>query len=128
MARRARILAACLLAGCVPHDGIVATEVHGAWVFARTEPASAWDAALHTGQAAIVERCLQIGDAVVVWNADQLDVAEAIVARTVDGEALTVAVGGGGRSLVDDHPLTDVQARCAAPHVWAAAPGDLVVE
>lgn len=132
----------CLLLGlaaaglaCTTTDtttDVVADQRSGVWVFTYgSDPTSGMDA-LATGQAAIVDDCLLVGDAVVVWFDDQLDTVDDIIARVQDGETLLIEVGGGGLSLaeggtVDDFPSAVVD-HCSPGEVWFASGDPVTVE
>lgn len=108
-------------------DDVVAEQVEGVWVFSfAVTPDGSMDA-LHAGEAQVVDGCLQIGAAVVVWREAQLPSVEDLVARLLDGEALRVELGGGGLSLEEGSTEADLPSaiveHCTASEVWFAADG-----
>ena len=105
-------------------DAVQAVEVDGVWVF-QHDPAEVSNDALHSGTPAIVNGCLVIDDAVVIWPSDQIDQAEHVVSGVLAGDVRSVTVSGGGLSL-DEGATPDqlpgaVVTQCAADAVWFAA-------
>lgn len=116
------------LAACHPVLGgdteLAAQQVAGVWVFTYVVAGGLEYDALNTGEVAVVDDCLRVGDALVVWHPEQLPVVEEALARVAAGEApkLTVAGGGSSRDESEDFALPDVlAARCAADAVWYGA-------
>ena len=110
-------------------DSIAAQQHNDVWLFSQ-EPSGGGDA-LQGGIASVEEDCLLVGGGVVVWMADDLEFARALVDQVADGEMPTVTVAGAGLALgegatPDDLPMT-VLSHCGAHDVWFAnAPGELV--
>jgi hypothetical protein len=106
--------------------------VDGVWVFTYAEEPDSVMEALTSGPAAVVDECLQVGDAVVVWYDHHLDRVGDIVTRVQAGEALTVELGGGGFSLEEGSTIEDfpegVLAHCAPTAIWYAGDGEVTVE
>jgi hypothetical protein len=111
-------------------SGVSALRIVSTWVFTHAQ-SGAGDA-LHAGAAAIVDDCLRIGDAIVVWHEVNLEDVQAIVASLEAGDAVTVRVGGGGLSLNEGSTLADfppeVVERCNTRELWFGAPGPLSIE
>ncbi len=112
---------------------VVEQERDGVWVFTYASTPSYTSDALAGGPAAVVDGCLQMGDAVVIWHDQHLAAVDDVIARVAAGEALTLTVGGGGRSLeegstVDDFPIEVVERCPAAREIWFSAGAALVVE
>jgi hypothetical protein len=125
-----------LAGGCASsaEDGaeVDAQQRDGVWVFTYAEAPIANDDALGTGRAAVVDDCLWMGDAVVVWHDRHLTDVDDVIARVLAGEALDLQVGGGGLSLaegstVDDFPAV-VSEHCSASEIWFSADSDLTIE
>lgn len=107
-------------------------EMGGAWVFTYSLPQAGSMFALMTGEAAVVDGCLQVNDLIVVWHASQLDTVDEIIGRIEDGETVTVSLGGGGGSVdegssVEDFPR-NVTDRCSVSGIWHAADGEVTIE
>ncbi len=124
------------VAACGPVIGgdpsVEASQVDGVWVFTYAEDPGFYMQALGGGEAAIVDGCLEVGGAVVVWHAQQLDQVEEVFALIEAGESPTVRVGGGGTSLDEGGSLDEfpdaVLEHCATTSLWWAGPEDLVIE
>ena len=121
-----RIFASALLCGgCDPEStesNIEAQELNGAWVFSYARAPTSQDEALHGGQAAVVDGCLEVDETVVVWYAHHLDTVEEIIGRIDKGETVELLVGGGGLSLdegstMDDFP-DSVREHCSPTAIW----------
>jgi len=115
---------ALLSSGCAGDETtqVDAFQLEGAWVFTYSQPQESSMQALTTGQAAVVDGCLQIGDAVVIWRDDHLSTVEEVLLRINAGETISVRVGGGGASLdeggtVDDFPA-EVLEHCSPTEIW----------
>ena len=92
----------------------------GVWVF-QHDPETVMQA-LHSGIAEIVNGCLYVDDAIVVWHVDRLDEAARVIAAVQSGEQPDLLIGGGGISLdegasPEDLPpvITDL---CPTSVVW----------
>lgn len=101
---------------------VVPQQIGEVWVFAYSEPPLSWNDALNTGEALVVDGCLEVGGAVVIWHQDQLGTVEEAITRLEQGEILSLQVGGGGLSLsegstVEDFPA-EVLEHCSATAVW----------
>ncbi len=105
-------------------SGIEALSIDGVWVF-RHDPAAGMDA-LHGGRAEIVEGCLVVDEAIVVWHADRFHEAAAAIAAIRSGENPEVLIPGGGISLKEgtspEELPTVITDRCPASTVWFGAP------
>lgn len=104
----------------------------GVWVFTYADAPDYNENALGNGQATVVDDCLLMGDAVVVWYDHHLEAVDDIIARVQSGETVHLQVGGGGLSLdegstADDFP-PDVLEHCSASAIWFAADADLTIE
>jgi hypothetical protein len=107
-------------------------QIGGAWVFTFSLPQGGSMHALLTGQAAVVDGCLQVDDFVVVWRQSHLSTVEEIIGRIDDGETVTVSLGGGGGTLdegssVEDFPKS-VTDRCSLSGIWHSADGEITIE
>lgn len=107
-------------AGVVIVDGIAAEELDGTWLFWHRP--NGGDDALLGGQASIVDGCLYIDDTIVIWHANDLARAEAVIQTVASGETPQVSVGGSGLSLDEDEdgraiPQVILE-RCPTRAVW----------
>lgn len=125
---------ALLLAACAVEEEteVNALQVDGVWVFSYSVTPDASMHALGGGQATVVDGCLQVGDAVVVWHDHHLDTVEEVIARVNQGETIELGVGGGGLSLeegstTDDFPAAVVE-HCAPLGVWFSSDEAVVIE
>ena len=124
-----------LAGGCattVVGSEVEAQQRDGVWVFTYAEEPGTEMQALGGGRAAVVDDCLWMGDAIVIWHDHQLSAVDDVIARVRDGEALDLQVGGGGLSLaegstVDDFPAV-VSEHCPTSEVWFASDSALTVE
>jgi hypothetical protein len=119
---------AALCGACRPH--VEAEQMNGAWVFSYARGPSSSDEALHSGRAAVVDGCLQVGDAVVVWYEHHLDTVEDVIGRIDKGETVDLRIGGGGIGLdegstVDDFPRS-VREHCSPSEIWYS--GDFEIQ
>lgn len=124
-------LALALATACAPPlDGpedvdVVAQELDGVWVFTYAEAPDAEMHALHGGEVAAVDGCLQVGDAVVIWHDEHLAEVEAALQRVTLGESIVLQVGGGGLSLDEGSTLDEfpqaVRDHCAPRELWYSA-------
>lgn len=101
-------------------SGVEANQINDVWVF-RHDSAAGEDA-LHTGAAEIVDDCLLVDGAVVVWQDHQLDEVEETIQAVRSGESPSLSVAGGGISssegnLALPQVVTD---RCDVDEVWFA--------
>jgi hypothetical protein len=105
-------------------DGVRAIQIDGVWVFAYA-PGGGMDA-LHGGTPEIVDGCLVVDGAIVVWNSGRLDEATAAIAAVKAGERPQLLIPGGGLSLdegTDPSQIPEaISELCAADTVWFAAP------
>jgi hypothetical protein len=101
---------------------IEATRLNAIWVFFHAP--SDHDDALYVGVPSVINGCLFIGDAIVVWHEDRAADAEAAVDAALSGETPTVMLGGGGIRLDEgDTPIPKaISERCATRKVWFASP------
>lgn len=82
--------------------------------------------ALHSGTPEIVNGCLMIDNAVVVWHTDTFEDAAAAVAAAKAGDSAQFLISGGGLSVsegADPTQIPDVISdRCPTDAVWFGAP------
>lgn len=101
-------------------SGIEAIQIDGVWVF-RHDPDVHMTAG-HSGTAEIKDGCLYIDDTVVIWDVDQLEAAERIVAETKAGVQRDLLIGGGGIRLDEGASPEDipevVSETCPTTAVW----------
>jgi hypothetical protein len=97
----------------------------GVWLFWDTVPDYA--EGLLKAAPRVDSGCLQIGEAVVVWDEANLDVAEDLVAKLQAGQVVgEVSLGGGG--VVVDSPLTlGIKQRCGLDVVVFNNPSEVTV-
>lgn len=104
--------------------GIQPLQIDGVWLF-EYEPRSG-DDALHGGRAEIIDGCLYVDDAIVVWAASRLDEASAVIDAINSGEKPELLIGGGGISTTEGASLGDLPAvitdRCPTEVIWFGAP------
>ncbi len=105
-------------------SGIEALRIDGVWVF-RHQPAAGMDA-LHGGRGEIVDGCLLVDEAVVVWHADRLAEAAEAIAAIRAGENPELLIAGGGISIEEgastEELPTVITDRCPTSTVWFGAP------
>lgn len=99
---------------------IEAKQIDGVWVFEHHSPDSMQ--ALHGGVPTIVDGCLLIDGAVVIWHDSTIAEATRLVAAVKAGQSPMVSVSGGGMSVeegasADDFPSAVTQ-RCSTTTVW----------
>jgi hypothetical protein len=124
-----------LAGGCATAEvgaEVDAQQRDGVWVFTYAKAPTSNMEALGGGRAAVVDDCLRMGDAVVIWHDHHLSAVDEIIARVLDGEALDLQVGGGGLSLAegstaDDFPAV-VTEHCSASEIWFSSDSALTVE
>lgn len=98
-------LVACIAVSCssgtaVPPTGSLdSVQLDDVWTFQQASQEGN-DATL-TGTVEIRNGCLYVGDAVVVWDRDQLSRAEQLIATVRSGEEPEVSLGGREVSLDD---------------------------
>lgn len=123
------VLALAWVAACAASDDfrgeVEGEQVDGVWVFAYAEDPDSEMQALHGGDVAVVDGCLQVGDAVVVWHDHHLADVEAFLQSVEIGETVTIELGGGGFSLdeggtVDDFPDAVLE-HCSPNVIWYSA-------
>ena len=116
------VASALLCVGCLPPPRVEAQKVNGAWVFSYADSPTSSDLALHGGQAAVVDGCLEVDDTVVIWHRHHLDTVEEIIGRIDKGETVDLSVGGGGRSLDEGDTMGDfpdiVREHCSPSAIW----------
>ena len=106
-----------------------AQRLNGVWVFSYARAPTSSDEALHSGQAAAVDECLEVDDTVVVWHTNHLDTVEEIIGWVDKGETVELLVGGGGSGLdegatVDDFPDT-VREHCSPTAMWYSSDDEI---
>lgn len=92
-------------------------------VFFSTDTSGNKDKALHHGVPRVVDGCLFVGDALVVWPATALDRAKDALAKAKEGRAQTIELSGGGLSVKEGDAKLDVAGlgvRCKVDEVWFA--------
>lgn len=81
--------------------------------------------ARHVGTPTIQSGCLLVGDAIVVWPANQSDAATRAVKAAKSAQAEPIVLGGGGVSIREDGrgqlPPSIIE-RCGPRDVWYASP------
>ena len=109
-----------LAAGGTAND-IESFQLDGIWVFQQESDDGG--EALHTGSAAIVDDCLLVGGAVVVWQPDQKDEFTQVITAVRNGESPSLAVAGAGLSLAEgDVELPSVITdQCQVTEGWFAS-------
>ncbi|MBL4685368.1 MAG: hypothetical protein JKY37_12310 [Nannocystaceae bacterium] len=100
--------------------GVEAKQIDGVWVFEHHSPDSMQ--ALHGGVPTIVDGCLLVDGAVVIWHDSTIAEVTRLIAAVKAGESPTVSVGGGGMSVeegasADDFPSAVTQ-RCSTTTIW----------
>ena len=110
--------------GAADKAGIEAFQIDGVWVF-QHQPAG-FNEALHGGTPEIVDGCLVIDKAIVVWHADRIDEAAKAIAAVKAGESPQLLIGGGGISIDEgarpDQFPTVITDQCPTSTVWFGAP------
>jgi hypothetical protein len=105
-------------------EGVRATQIDGVWVFEYT-PNGGMDA-LHGGTPEVIDGCLVVDGAIVVWSSGRLDEATAAIAAVKAGERPQLLIPGGGISLdegADQSQIPEaISELCATDTVWFAAP------
>jgi hypothetical protein len=82
-----------------------------------------YDEALHSGLASVVDGCLFLGNAIVVWHPDRSEDATRAVEAALQADGHVWSVEGGGMSLAEDGPLpTEITQHCPTEEVWFASP------
>ncbi len=125
-----------LVAGCTEevstYTEVDAQQLDGVWVFTFGEDPTLIMEALTGGPASVVDECLLVDDAVVVWYDMHLSSVEDVIGRVKDGEMLDIQnLGGGGMSLdegstTDEFPASIVE-HCSPNAVWLSSPHDFTV-
>lgn len=110
--------------GTINANGIEAVEIDGVWVFMH-DPGNYMEA-LHSGKPEILDGCLMVDDAVVVWHTDMFEDAAAAIAAVKAGDSPQYLISGGGLSVTEGadpmqipEVITD---RCSTEAVWFGAP------
>jgi len=105
-------------------EPVVALQIEGVWVFEH-DPNGYYDAE-HSGRADIVDGCLVVDNAVVIWHVSRRADVERVVSEVLSGMHPQIRLGGGGLSLSEGSTLDDFPAavteHCAVSEVWFAAP------
>jgi hypothetical protein len=105
-------------------DGPEALQIEGVWVF-QHQPEFALTA-LHGGIPEIVNGCLYVDGAIVVWHVDRIEEAAGAIAAVRADESPQLLVGGGGISLEEgaspDQLPAVITDRCPTSTVWFGAP------
>ena len=105
-------------------DGIEARQIDGVWVFFH-EPDAGMDA-LHSGTPEVVDGCLVVDGAVVIWHTEADGAAEAALAAALTGEEPQLLIGGGGISTTEGAEPRQlpriVTGRCVVDTVWFGTP------
>ena len=113
-----------LLPACAveEHDEVEAQQFDGVWVFTYGETPDIMMEALSTGTASVVDGCLLVEDAVVIWYDHHLDDVEVVVAGVNQGETAKLQVGGGGFSLDEGSGTEEfppvVMEHCSPTAIW----------
>lgn len=106
-------------------NGIIAHRASDVWLFSH-DPSGGEDA-LHSGSVTVVDGCLLVDGAVVVWHRSHLAAAAEIAEAVMAGNQLHISVGGGGISAEGEDagglPVLITQ-KCPTMTVWFAS-GDL---
>jgi hypothetical protein len=97
----------------------------GVWLFWDTVPDYAQGLLQATPR--IDSGCLQIGEAVVVWDEANLGVAEDLVAQLQAGQVVGEVSLGGGGGLVDSPLTLGVKQRCGLDVVVFNNPSEVTV-
>lgn len=104
--------------------GVQAVQADGIWIF-QHDPDGGSDA-LHSGTPVIVDGCLRVGEAVVVWHVDRIDDAEGAIAAARAGDPEALLIGGGGMSLAEGGDLgrfpAPIRQLCPTAEVWFQSP------
>lgn len=104
--------------GEIPVDVAV---IEGVNVF-LTEPSTNGRKASYSGIPRIVDGCLFVGEALVLWRENDLDRVRGLVAAAKNGSTEVVALGGAGRGISDGDPvdLGSTGVKCNFDFVWIA--------
>ncbi|MEL6347483.1 MAG: hypothetical protein AAFV53_30510 [Myxococcota bacterium] len=127
------LLGCCLLSGActvIEQTPIEAIQVDGVWVFAYEGPPISWMHALGGGELAIVDDCLEMDGALVVWTPELLDEVADVIASVKAGEPRRIAELGGGmlsRGNPDDEYYPEEMFDCASPDVWETGETSMIV-
>lgn len=104
--------------------GIQPLQIEGVWVFEHRPDVAM--TALHSGVAEIVDGCLYIDGAIVVWAGERIDEAVAVIDAVKSGDQPGLLIGGGGISTNEGASPDDLPAvitdRCPTEVVWFGAP------
>jgi hypothetical protein len=106
--------------GHVSETGIEPVQIDSVWVF-EYRPAMAMDG-LHSGLAEIVDGCLYVDGAIVVWAGNRLEEASSVVDAIKSGGRPELLIGGGGISTREGASPEDLPAvitdLCPTQVVW----------
>jgi len=121
--------AACIT---IERPEVVGEQLDGVWIFRFVEdPLYSNNAAL-SGEAAVVEGCLEVGEAVVIWRDEHLDTVQQVLDIIAAGGTPALQFGGGGYSLdeggtVDGFPDAILE-HCTTSTYWEAAGGEITLD
>ena len=104
-----------------PEPMVESAQLNDVWIFRQDSLEGSED--LHVGAAEIRNECLYVGDAVVVWDHEQLNQAEELIAKVRAGEDQEISLGGRGARLDDLDTQTSVTIShvCPTQMVWFTA-------
>lgn len=104
-------------------NGITARLVADTWIFSHNPNGGA--DGLHGGFASIVDGCLLVDGAVVIWHEDDIVPAGDLIAAVHAGERPNVSVGGGGVTLAEGGDVSQfpgiILDRCSTDTIWYAS-------
>lgn len=95
---------------------ITAQQVEGVWTFYHSQAGG--DAAAYGGRAAIVDGCLTVGGAIMVWRSDQAEAVRELVSEVRAGRSPLVSVGGS-----EVGPPLAITERCNTNSAWSVSKG-----
>lgn len=100
---------------------IEAKKADGVWIF--TMSAGGGRTAHFGGAASVVDNCLFVGDAIVVWRPEHVGRVEMAIAAVLAGGSIDFELGGGGIAVSEgDEIPREIASRCATDSVWFASP------
>lgn len=92
-------------------------------VFFSTSTGGNSDEALHGGVPAVVDGCLFVGDALVVWPVTGAEQAQGVLRKAKSGSAESIRLSGGGLNVKEGDAQIDTAAlgiKCKVDSVWFA--------